>query len=224
VDEYMNEQEQWEYVRNWIRQNGAWLLAGVVLASAGLWGWRSWQAHREAMLLEAGEQYRLVLAAMDRNDVPAVIAAADKLSAAHPRTGYAEQGQLAAARMQVENNQLPGALTRLQKVESATRDDELKLVVRLRIARLQIEQNRSDDALATLNAVQPGAFAGRFAEVRGDALLAKGDRSGALKAYREAQAAQAAQSVQSGAAAAAGGGGDHGGDLLELKINALTRS
>ena len=46
-----------------------------------------------------------------------------------------------------------------------------------------------------------------------DALLAKGDRAGALKAYREAQSAQ---STQAGAAAA--------GDLLALKINELTRS
>lgn len=217
MDEYLNEQEQWEMVRSWVRQNGVWLLAGVLLASAGLWGWRSWQAHREAMLLEASAQYRQVLAAMGRNDLPAVIAAADKLSAAHPHTGYADQAQLAAARMQVDDNQLPGALSRLQKVESETSDDALKLVARLRIARLQIEQNRLDDALATLNAVQPGAFAGRYAEVRGDALLAKGDRSGALKAYREAQSAQAGQAAAAGAPGA-------GGDLLTLKINALTRS
>jgi predicted negative regulator of RcsB-dependent stress response len=217
VDEYMNEQEQWEFVRNWVRQNGVWLAAGVVLASGGLWGWRSWQAHREAMLLEAGVQYQQVLTAMGRNDLPAVIAAADKLTAAHPHTGYADQAQLAAARLQVENNEVPAALARLQKVEANTRDDELKLVVRLRIARLQIEQNRIDDALATLNAVQAGAFAGRYAEVRGDALLAKGDRDGALKAYREAQTALS----EAGAGAGAGGGA---GDLLTLKINALTRS
>lgn len=216
MDEYLNEQEQWELVRNWVRQNGVWLLAGVVLASAGLWGWRSWQAHREAMLLEAGGQYRQVLAAMGRSDLPAVIVAADKLAAAHPHTGYADQAQLEAARLQVENNQLPAALARLQQVEAGTRDQELKLVVRLRIARLQIEQNRIDDALATLNAARPGAFAGRYAEVRGDALLAKGDRSGALKAYREAQSAQSGQ-----AAAVAPGAGS---DLLTLKINALTRS
>ena len=68
--------------------------------------------------------------------------------------------------MQVENNQLPSALDRLQKVQAATSDQELSLVLRLRIARLQIEQNRVDDALNTLSAVDPGAFAGRFAEVR----------------------------------------------------------
>jgi predicted negative regulator of RcsB-dependent stress response len=212
VDEYMNEQEQWEYVRNWVRQNGLWLIAGVALAGLGLWGWRSWQAHQESMYMEANAQYQQMLAAFGKNDMPTVIKLADQLVKDHPRTGYAEQAQLAAARMQVENNQLPGALDRLQKVETSTPDQELKLVVRLRIARIQIEQNRADDALATLSAVDPGAFAGRFAEVRGDALRAKGDRAGALKAYREAQSSQAAQA------------GNSAGDLLALKINELSRS
>jgi len=212
VDEYMNEQEQWEYVRNWVRQNGLWLIAGVALAGLGLWGWRSWQAHQESMYMEANAQYQQMLAAFGKNDMPTVIKLADQLVKDHPRTGYAEQAQLAAARIQVENNQLPGALDRLQKVETSTPDQELKLVVRLRIARIQIEQNRADDALATLSAVDPGAFAGRFAEVRGDALRAKGDRAGALKAYREAQSSQAAQA------------GNSAGDLLALKINELSRS
>lgn len=212
MDEYMNEQEQWDLVRNWLRQNGVWLLSGVALAAAGLWGWRGWQAHREALLLDANSQYQQVLSAFGKNDLPNASKLADRLLSSHPGTGYAEQAQLAVARLQVENNQLPGALDRLQKVQSATSDPALKLVVRLRIARIQIEQNRIDDALNTLNAVDPGAFAGRFAEVRGDALLAKGDRAGALKAYRQAQSSQAAQA------------GPAAGDLLALKINDLTRS
>lgn len=214
MDEYMNEQEQWDYVRNWLRQNGIWLLAGVALAAAGLWGWRAWQARQEAALLAASGQYEQLVTAFGKNDTPTVIALADKLSTDHTRTGYAEHAQLAAARLQAENNQLPAALQRLQRVAAATADPELALLISLRVARLQIEQHQADAALATLSAVRPGAFAGRYAEVRGDALFAKGDRAGALNAYREAQATQAAQV----------GGGAGPGDLLALKINELTRS
>ena len=213
MDEYMNEQEQWEFVRTWVRQNGLWVVAGVGLAAAGLWGWKSWQAHKESALLAAGSQYEQLVTAFGKNDRATVVTLADKLVSEHPRTGYAEQGQLAAARMEVENNELPAALSRLQRVAAETSDAELAMVVRLRTARLQIEQHHADAALATLAAGEAGAFAGRYAEVRGDALLSKGDRAGALKAYREAQAAQAAQ--------AAGASGD---DLLTLKINELTRS
>ena len=35
-DEYYNEQEQWERVKKWLRENGPWLLAGVVLGLAAL--------------------------------------------------------------------------------------------------------------------------------------------------------------------------------------------
>ncbi len=213
MDEYMNEQEQWEFVRNWVRQNALWVVAGVALAAGLLWGWQAWQAHKEAALLAAGEQYAKLVEAFGKNDRATVATLADKLVSEHPHTGYADQGQLAAARMLVENGELPAALTRLQQVSESTSDHELALVVRMRIARLQIEQHQADAALATLAAVEPGAFAGRYAEVRGDALLAKGDRAGALKAYREAQSAEGAQS-----------GSPTGDDLLALKINELTHS
>jgi predicted negative regulator of RcsB-dependent stress response len=208
VEDYLSEQEQWDKVRGWLAQNGIWLIAGVALAGAGLWGWKAWQARAENRLLEAAAGYQQVIAAFGKNDLATVTMLADKLASEHPGTGYAEQSQLAVARLQVENSQLPAALERLQKVMGATSDAELALTVRLRIARLQIEQNKADEALATLAAAEPGAFAPRYAEVRGDALLAKGDRAGALKAYREAQSASAPGA----------------GDLLALKINELTRS
>jgi predicted negative regulator of RcsB-dependent stress response len=208
VDDYLSEQEQWERVRGWLAQNGPWVIAGVAVAAAGLWGYRFWQGRVEGQLLQAAAQYEQVIGAFGKNDMASVTSLADKLAADHPGSGYAEQAQLAAARLQVENNQLPAALARLQAVLASTPDAELALTVRLRIARIQLEQNQPDQALATLAAATPGAFAPRYAEVRGDALLAKGDREGALRAYREAQA--------NGAAAA--------GDLLALKINELTRS
>jgi len=205
VDDYLNEKEQWEFVRGWLRENGPWLVAGVALAAFGVWGWKAWQVRQEAHLLEASGQYEQLVAAFAKNDMPTVMSLADKLSAEHPRSGYAEHGQLTAARLEVENNQVPAGLARLQKILAATADHELALVVRLRIARLQIDEGKPDGALATLAAAQPGAFAGRYAEVRGDALWAKGDRRGALQAYREAQTALA---------------GAPGGDMLALKIGA----
>ena len=213
MDEYMNEQEQWEFVRTWVRQNVLWVVAGVALAAGGLWGWQDFQAHKEAELVAAGDQYQKLVDAFGKNDRATVITLADKLAAEHPHTGYAAQGQLAAARMQVENNELAAAEARLIQVRDSTADPELALIVRMRIARLQIEQHQADAALATLAAAEPGAFAARFAEVRGDALLAKGDRDGALKAYREAQGN-----------APAAPNGPSGDDLLALKINELTHS
>ena len=236
MDEYLNEQEQWDLVRNWLRQNGVWLVAAVALAAVGIWGYRARQAHVETEYLQAGAQYQQLLTAFGKNDLPTVISLADKLSAEHTGTGYAEHAQLAAARLQVENHQLPNALERLQKVLASTSDPALALLTRLRIARIQVDEHKSDEAIATLAGAQPGAFAGRYAEVRGDALLAKGDRRGALQAYRDAQTAltgpapSAPSAPNADSAAAAIGAtevpeaGATSGDLLSLKINELARS
>ncbi len=218
MEDYMNEQEQWDWLRVKAREYGPWIVAGVALAAAGLWGWKWWQARQEEGLLQAASQYEQVIKAFGKNDVATTSTLADKLQHEHPGTGYADQAQLATASLQVENGQQTAALERLQKVMAATRDAELALAVRLRIARLQLDQNKPDDALATLEATTPGAYAARYAEVRGDALLHKGDRAGALKAYQEAQGAGQSAGESPGHAAGPAN------ELLTLKINELTRS
>ena len=209
MDEFLSESEQWERLKDWLKQNVPWLLTGVAVAVIGVVGWRWWQAREETQLLAAASRYDVLVKAFDRRDLAAVTTEADALARDHGGTGYADQGQLAAARLLLEEKQPDQALVRLQKLVADTSDPELALIARLRIARIQLDQKQPDAALATLSAVDAGAFAPRYAETRGDALLAKGDRDGALKAYREAQAAGTAV-VDA--------------DLLSLKINDLTRS
>jgi predicted negative regulator of RcsB-dependent stress response len=208
VDDYLSEQEQWEEVKAWLKEGWPWFVGAALVIGAGFGAWQWWQARTEGRYVSAASQYEQLVQAFSKNDMPGVLSAADKIVKEYPGTGYAEQSELAAARVQVENNQLPAALERLQKVLATSKDEELKLVVRARIARVQIQLGQHDAAIATLAGKVDGAFAARFAELRGDALLAKGDREGALKAYREAQASGLATP----------------GDLLALKINDLTRS
>ena len=208
--EYLSEAEQWDLVKKWLRENTVWLLAGVLIAVAGIAGWRWYQARVEAQLLAAGRVYQQLTAAYEKRDQNEVTRLAGQLQAEHAGTGYAEDAQLASARMYLENNQHALAVETLQKVLFSTKDAELALAVRLRVARIQLDQGKADDALATLRgAASPGAFGPRYAEVRGDALFAKGNRDEALKAYQEALAANS-QAVDT--------------ELLKLKIAELSRS
>lgn len=208
MDEYLTESEQWERVKAWLRQNLPWLIAGIAIAVVGLAAWRWNEARKERQYAAAATVYQQLVDAFTKSDVAGAVKITDQLQKEHPGTGYAEQAALATARIMVENKQHAQAIERLQHVVQTTKDPELALLARLRIARVQIDQNKPDEALATLAAATSGAFASRYAEVRGDALLLKGDRDGALKAYREA--------------ASAGGAAD--AELLQLKINDLTRS
>jgi predicted negative regulator of RcsB-dependent stress response len=214
VDDYLSEKEQWERVVTWLREQGPWIVVGVVLAAAGIGGWRWWLQRQDTQAAAAGTRYQQVIDAYSRNDLSGGEKLTDELVADYGRSIYADQAELASARIDVERHESAKAIARLQHVMEHTRDPELALLARLRLARVQIDAGKADDALKTLD-VAAGAFGPRYAEVRGDALLAKGDRNGALAQYRDARAA---------GATGAAGADTVDADLLDLKIRELARS
>jgi predicted negative regulator of RcsB-dependent stress response len=205
----MSEKEQWERLLRNLREQAPWMLAGVAVVAALFGGWHLWQAHTEQRALEAASRYQQVLDAFTHNDLAGGVKLADSLVKDFGRSAYSDQANLAAARVQAENKQLDLAAARLTQVLQNTRDAALALVARLRLARVQLAQGKPDDAIKTLDAVDAGAFKARYAELRGDALLAKGDRKGALEQYRAARAS---------------GSDTVDGELLDLKINELAHS
>jgi len=186
VSEYLSEKEQWEQIRTWVRENGLWVVAGVALAAAGLQGWRWWQAHLDERGVRASAAYTRMIEALEKGDRTQAFVRLGELERDFPSSPYADQGKLLAARVYVEGKELDKAAHELETVMTDSKDHELALVARLRLARVEIAQGKPDAALATLNAAEPGAFAARYHEVRGDAYYAKGDRTAALREYRSA--------------------------------------
>ncbi len=190
MDDYYNEQEQWERVKAWLRENGLWLIAGVAIGVGALVGWNWWQQRVERLAQEASGRYEQVLDALGRGDRTRSATLAEELRRDYSKSPYVDQVDLVMARSDVEAGELPKAIERLTRVMNGSRDEELRQVARLRLARVQIAQGNPDTALATLAAVkETGAFALRYQTVRGDALFAKGDRAGALAEYQAARAA-----------------------------------
>ena len=212
VDDYLSEKEQWEAVKTWLRENGLWIVAGLVLAVAGISGWRWYQNRVDTAGERAGAKYGEIIQAFSRDDVSAALVALGELEREYPSSPYVDQAKLAAVRNYVETNQLDKAVNELQTVADHTKDADLAIIVRLRLARVQIAQQKPDAALATLDALKPGAFTTRYHEVRGDAYYAKGDRANALKEYIGAKAGDL------------GTLGRMGGDELDLKISDLSAS
>jgi predicted negative regulator of RcsB-dependent stress response len=186
VSEYLSDKEQWEQIRTWVRENGLWIVAGVALAAGGLQGWRWWQGHLDARGVQASAAYARMIEAFEKGDRTQAFVRLGELERDYPSSPYADQAKLVAARVYVEGNELDKAAHELETVMHGSKDRELALVARMRLARVEIAQSKPDMALATLNAAEPGAFAARYHEVRGDAYYAKGDKAGALKEYRSA--------------------------------------
>lgn len=186
MSEYLSDKEQWEQIRIWVRENGLWVVAGVALAAAAIQGWRWWQAHLDSRGEQANAAYTRMIEALEKGDRTQAFLKLGELERDYPSSPYADQAKLLAARVYVESKELEQAARELETVMNGSKDHELALVARMRLARVEISQGKPDAALATLNAVEPGAFAARYHEVRGDAYYAKGDKAAALKEYRSA--------------------------------------
>jgi predicted negative regulator of RcsB-dependent stress response len=210
VDEYLSEREQAEQLRQWLRSNWIWLVAGVALALGGYYGARWWESRQAGRSLAAEERMTTMLDALARNQREEAQKVAGELTGEYGGTPYADQAALVLARLDVEAGNLAAAAAKLAQVMDSTRDPELSLIARLRLARVQLAQGEHDAALATLDAAASPGVDARIAEMRGDVLLAKGDRTGALAAFRQAQEAAAGASP-----------GIVDGELLGYKIDDL---
>jgi predicted negative regulator of RcsB-dependent stress response len=202
AEEYLTDDEQWEEVKRWLAENLVWLVAGVVLGAALLFGYRYFNTYRDERALRAAAQFAGMAAALERNDRNTSRQSAEALIKEYPASPYADQARMTIARLSVDDGALAGAVAPLTEVMSNSKDAELKHIARLRLARVLIDQGKPDEAIKTLAEATPGAFAARYHEVRGDAFYAKNDFKSAVTEYK--------------AALGAGDAGDSG--LLELKL------
>lgn len=202
-----NEQEQWERAKSLIGELWIYIVGGVAIGGAGLWGW-GWNKDRiEKRAVEASARYEEVIEAFTRSDKTRGNQLVEELNREYSATPYAALATLIAARTQVETNELDKAAASLKSVMDTASDPEIRTIARLRLARVQSAQGKYDDALATLKIEDPGEFAPRIADTRGDVLLAKGDREGALREYLAARTSEDKGQVDR--------------DLLDLKIRDL---
>ncbi len=206
MSEY-SEAEQYERAKAWTRANGPWIVAGIAIGALMLGGWRWYQDRRTSQAETASARYDEMVAALNRGDRTRGLTIADDINREYSWTPYATLATLMAARIHVDANELDKAAAGLKSVMDTAPDKEMRMVARLRLARVQSAQTKYDDALATLKVDDPGEFATRLADVRGDVLLAKGDRTGALREYLAARAGENKGRVDA--------------ELLDLKIRDL---
>lgn len=208
----LSEGEQWEALKAWLRRNLPALLSGLAVGAIGYFGWQWYEGRREGKALDASVRYAQLLDLYAKGDLTGGNTQLEELRRVDDKSFYVAAGRLAAAKAMIARSDLEGAANTLKTVAGGSEPD-LALIARARLARVQVEQAKYDDALATLAAAKdPGAYAGEFAHVRGDALLRKGDAAGALKEYERARDEIARTAGQGAAEMTA---------LLELKINDL---
>ena len=66
IDDLLDEHEQGERVRSWLRDNGAGIIGGIVLGLGLIWGWQWWQQQRTGRTMQAGNDFQAAVSALDQ--------------------------------------------------------------------------------------------------------------------------------------------------------------
>jgi len=184
--ELYDEHEQSERVRNWLRENGVSILMGVVLALAGIFGWRQWQDYQRGQAALANEYYAAIQRELEADRVDA---AAEQFAAM--REGVGEHAYVALAGMLLAASLNDSGQTgRAAEIYTSLVDSEkwsaLEPVIRLRLALVESALGRGESALSRLQGAAPVGYEGLWLETRGDVLFDMGRLDGAARAYAAA--------------------------------------
>ncbi|CUU24903.1 UPF0070 protein [Duffyella gerundensis] len=194
MEVYNNENEQVDALRRFFANNGKALAVGVIIGIGALAGWRYWTGHQVSNSAEISANYQKVTQAM-QGDRPQTLEAVAKFASENNNT-YGALAALDLAKQYVDQQQLDQAATQLQTGLKATKDENLQAVLNLRLARVQLQQKQAEAALKTLDAVKGEGWSAIIADIRGEALLSKGDKQGARDAWSKGIASDASPALK----------------------------
>ncbi len=184
VDELLTDQQQAERVRQWLRENGGFILAGLLLGLGGLFGWNWWSDYQDRRGAAASSLYEQVLQEVRAGRPLRAAELQADLAAEYAGSPYVDLARLALARLHMDRLETAEAAGYLRQVVDDSPDDVLRPLVRLRLARALLQAEDYEAALAVLVDVdENSAFASRFHEVRGDLYAAMGRIAEAREQY-----------------------------------------
>lgn len=184
IDEY----EQGERVRAWLRNNGSSLIGGVALGLACLGGWQWWQGQQDNKLVLAAAEYQAFTKAVEAKDDTKAGAHATSLAQDFPKSPYPVLAAMRRAEMLHTEGKDDEALKVLDAAATSPADPVLVELSKLRAARLLAGMGKPEEAIKRLDAAGASAFPAVAAEIRGDAEMALGRRDAARIAYEQALA------------------------------------
>ena len=180
---YETEEQQVQAIKQFWKDNGLAIIAGALIGLGLLWGWRYYNDSQISAKENASAAYQASLESLGTSE------SNEKLVAFvndHKGTGYAPLGAMILAQDAANKEDYESAKKHLI---SATEGDKIVAdVARLRLANLHLQLGENEQALSVLSAVTSVSFDNQVEELKGDALMAKGDFEGAKNAYTIAMA------------------------------------
>lgn len=190
--DHLTEEEQIEALKNWWKEYWMSIVLPILLIAAGYFGWTTHQANKEQQAKQGSLAYQELVsvvgsgAELSQEQQNEARLAAQTLIDEFGGTLYADRAKLVLARFAVESGELENAKSMLQEVADGGANPAIKNVALTRLAKVCIAQGNYDKAISLMGSANDDSFKSIFAEIRGDALAAKGDVAAATTAYQEA--------------------------------------
>jgi predicted negative regulator of RcsB-dependent stress response len=188
VDDLQSEKEQIEEMKAWWAEYGRYVIAGVIIAVGLIIGFTLYKNNKLEAQIEASELFETLANHVADGDLEDAQGVAGQLANNYANTAYAAQSKLAMARLYMDQNRDLDAADVLNELLQMRGNGALKHVGRVRLARILLYQDKPQEVLDLLDGQDNEAFAGLYAEARGDAHAALGQVAEAGEAYRLALA------------------------------------
>ncbi len=185
----LQEQEQLDELKAFWNRYGnliLWLLTLVLAGFAAFNGWNWWEREQAAKAAAMFDEMEQAAQASDAEKSALIF---NDLKERFPRTTFAQQAGLLAARVQVDKSLPDAARKSLEWVAEKASDPSYKALAQLRLSGLLIDAKAYDEALSLLAKVDQAEFLALAEDRRGDVLLAQGEKAEAVAAWQKAYAA-----------------------------------
>ncbi len=186
MDIYASDEEKSEAIKQWWRENGLAVAAGIVLGIIAIFGSRYWFSYQAAQTEQAASIYQQSLVTMSTGELESARITVSELQSDYARTPYATFASIEIATQLASNDDLDAAMQQLQWVIDNAELVAQQDLARLRLARLKMDAGDFDVALQLTEQAATKGFASLFAELQGDIYAAQNNANLAHKAYQNA--------------------------------------
>lgn len=184
--EDLSEKEQIDKIREWWSDYGNYVIGGIVIGAAVLYGWNYYQSSTRDAAFEASALYTTLTDDVVEERVEAAELNASELYTDYADTPYASQARLALARLYMDQNRDQDAADTLRDLISSNAAGAFKSIARLRLAKVLLYQEKPGEVIELLEGRNDPAFEARYAEALGDAYVLLERYGDARDAYQRA--------------------------------------
>ncbi|MEO6929385.1 MAG: tetratricopeptide repeat protein [Casimicrobiaceae bacterium] len=184
----LEEQDQLDDLKLWWTRHGSKIAAAVIAVCVVFVGYQGWRWYSAGHAEAASTLYQAVSDGARTQHAAKSKEAMKQLADRYSGTPYAARAAVLYAKQLWDDGDKAGARAELQWTLDHSTDSELLEVTRYRLAETWLDEGKSDEALKLLDAKTDDAFAGMYADLRGDAFTVAGRNDDARKAYETALA------------------------------------